>query len=78
MNKQFQPLAASPRLSDERTIKQKIFRVERKQFALALKENGRGRFVRVTETKDNGNRSTIIIPAAGLEGFLNAIGEVLQ
>jgi hypothetical protein len=42
--------------------------VERKNFSFDLKENPRGRFLRITEDV-NGRRDTIIIPAPGLEDF---------
>ena len=40
--------------------------VERKLFTLDLRENPRGRFLKVTEDV-GGRRDTIIIPATGLE-----------
>ena len=40
--------------------------VERKMFSLELRENPRGRFLRITEDV-GGRRDTIIIPATGLE-----------
>jgi hypothetical protein len=40
--------------------------VERKMFSFELRENPRGRFLRVTEDV-GGRRDTIIIPATGLE-----------
>lgn len=40
--------------------------VERKTFTFELRENPRGRFLRVTEDV-GGRRDTIIIPATGLE-----------
>jgi hypothetical protein len=46
--------------------------VERKLFTFELRENPRGRFLRVTEDV-GGRRDTIIIPAVGLEGIAEAI-----
>jgi hypothetical protein len=40
--------------------------IERKTFSFELKENPRGRFLRVTEDV-GGRRDTIIIPATGLD-----------
>ena len=40
--------------------------VERKLFSFDLRENPRGRFLRVTEDV-GGRRDTVIIPATGLE-----------
>ncbi len=47
--------------------------VERKLFTFELRENPRGRFLRVTEDV-GGRRDTIIIPAAGLESVCEIIG----
>ena len=52
----------------EETIKTEIIQIERKSFVFTLKENPRGRFLRITEDV-NGRRDTIIIPAPGLEDF---------
>ena len=40
--------------------------IERKLFSFELRENPRGRFLKVTEDV-GGRRDTIIIPATGLE-----------
>jgi hypothetical protein len=42
-----------------------------------LKENPRGRFLRITEDV-NGRRDTIIIPAPGLEDFRNVLEQMLR
>lgn len=58
-------------------VKTTELQVERKHFALALKENPRGRFLRITE--DVGGRfNSIIIPSSGLADFHKAIGEMLK
>jgi hypothetical protein len=46
--------------------------VERKQFVLELKENPRGRFLRITE-EVGGRRDTVIVPATGLAAFRDAL-----
>ena len=43
----------------------------------ALKENPRGRFLRITEDV-SGRRDTIIIPAPGLEDFKKIIDEMVK
>lgn len=53
---------------NEETIKTDRIQIERKTFVFALKENPRGRFLRITEDV-SGRRDTIIIPAPGLEEF---------
>ena len=51
--------------------------VERKMFILTLKENPRGRFLRVTEDV-GGRRDSIIIPASGLEEFKKILEEMVK
>lgn len=50
--------------------------VERKQFFFDLKENPRGRFLKITEDV-GGRRDTIIIPATGLNLFAEAVEKTL-
>ena len=52
----------------ETTLFSEKIQIERKQFFFDLKENPRGRFLRITEDV-GGRRDTIIIPAPGLEQF---------
>lgn len=49
--------------------------IERKMFVLTLKENPRGRFLRISEENDS-KRNSIIIPATGLADFKQLIGEM--
>ena len=51
---------------NEETLKSDKVQIERKTFLFALKENPRGRFLRITEDV-GGRRDTLIIPAPGLE-----------
>lgn len=46
--------------------------IERKSFFFDLKENGSGRFLRITEDV-GGHRDTIIVPSTGLELFRESI-----
>lgn len=61
----------------EDTIHSTKIQIERKTFVLTLKENARGRFLRITEDV-NGRRDTIIIPSTGLEEFRKAVEEMVQ
>jgi len=61
----------------EETLKTEKIQIERKTFVFALKENPRGRFLRITEDV-NGRRDTIIIPAPGLEDFRNVLEQMLR
>ena len=58
-------------------IKSARISVERKQFFFELRRNVRGMFLRVTEDV-NGRRDTIIVPASGLNEFLDAIKEMTE
>ena len=62
---------------NEETLKSAKIQIERKTFVLALKENLRGRFLRITEDV-GGRRDTIIIPAPGLEDFRKLLDEMVQ
>jgi hypothetical protein len=60
----------------EDTLKTLEIQVERKHFLLLLKENPRGRFLRISE--DVGGRiNSIIIPIDGLGQFQKLLGEML-
>jgi hypothetical protein len=61
----------------DNTLASQHITVERKQFFFDLKENPRGRFLRVTEDV-NGRRDTIIIPAPGLKEFMNALASIIE
>jgi hypothetical protein len=50
----------------ETTLLSEKIQVERKQFFFDLKENPRGRFLKITEDV-GGRRDTIIIPSTGLD-----------
>jgi hypothetical protein len=51
--------------------------IERKTFVFTLKENPRGRFLRITEDV-GGRRDTIIIPAPGLEDFRKMLDDMVR
>ena len=61
----------------EETLKTDKVQIERKTFVFTLKENPRGRFLRITEDV-NGRRDTIIIPATGLDEFKRLFEEMLK
>jgi hypothetical protein len=62
--------------SQDTTIKTERLQVERKTFVLSLKENDRGRFLRIVE-ESNGHRDMIIVPSTGLEDFNKILAEVV-
>lgn len=61
----------------EETIKSEKVQIERKTFVFTLKENPRGRFLRITEDV-NGRRDAIIIPATGLADFNHMLEEMIK
>jgi hypothetical protein len=62
---------------NEETLKSDKVQIERKTFVFALKENPRGRFLRITEDV-GGRRDTIIIPAPGLEDFKKLLDDMVR
>lgn len=63
--------------TQENTIRTERLQVERKTFVLALKENDRGRFLRIVE-ESNGHRDMLIIPSTGLEDFSKILTEMVS
>jgi hypothetical protein len=63
--------------SNEDTLKTEKIQIERKVFVFSLKENPRGRFLRITEDV-SGRRDTIIIPAPGLAEFKKIVDEMVK
>ena len=61
----------------EETLKTEQIQVERKIFIFTLKENPRGRFLRITEDV-GGRRDTIILPATGIVEFKRVIDNMLK
>ncbi|MGE3308614.1 MAG: RNA-binding protein [Limisphaerales bacterium] len=61
----------------EETLRSEKFQVERKVFILSLKENPRGRFLRITEDV-GGRRDHVIIPATGLEDLRRLLESMIQ
>lgn len=72
----FHGQTSRPPVSEE-TLRTEKLQIERKTFAFALKENPRGRFLRITEDV-GGRRDTIIIPATGLEEFAKVVDEMVK
>jgi len=57
-------------------IEAKELQIERKHFYVELRENERGRFLRITE-EAHGRRNSIIVPSTGVEEFTATIADVL-
>ncbi len=70
------PPRPQPRpLTQEDTLRSEQLQIERKEFFITLKENPRGRFVRISE-EAGGRRNTIIIPITGLAEFCRVLEEM--
>jgi hypothetical protein len=65
-----------PEIGDE-TLADRQVQIEQKTFHLSLKENRRGRFVRISEEIAN-HRNSVIIPANGLGEFKQALEDLIQ
>ena len=61
----------------DETLRSEKIQIERKTFVFTLKQNPRGRFLRITEDVA-GRRDTIIVPAPGLEDFRRMVEEMAQ
>jgi hypothetical protein len=62
---------------NEDTLKSAEAQIERKFFTFSLKENPRGRFLRITEDV-GGRRDTIIVPSTGLADFKKILDEMVK
>ena len=62
---------------NEDTLKTEKIQIERKTFIFTLKENPRGRFLRITEDV-NGRRDNVIIPSTGLEEFRKILDDMAK
>ena len=69
--------AGARQVVPEETLKIERIQIERKAFVFSLKENPRGRFLRITEDV-GGRRDTIIIPAPGLDEFRRVIEDMAK
>lgn len=58
--------------ASEDVLKTERIQIEQKVFVLTLRENPRGRFLRVTE-EANGRFNSIIIPSTGLDEFADVL-----
>lgn len=59
----------------EDIIASKEFSAERKHFVIELRENDRGKFLRITE-EGRGKRNCVIVPSTGIDDFRDALDDV--
>jgi hypothetical protein len=72
------PYSTVPRQNvPEETLRTERIQIERKTFVFTLKENPRGRFLRITEDV-SGRRDTIIVPAPGLDEFKRVLDGMVK
>ena len=71
---EYAPYPPRPHVQEDE-LKSAAIQVERKTFVLKLKENHRGRFLRVSEENDV-KKNWVIIPASGLAEFKKLIEEM--
>src|SRR5439155_19688080 len=57
-------------------IEARELQIERKYFYVELRQNDRGKFLRIIE-EAHGRRNSIIVPSTGVDEFTAAISEVL-
>ena len=81
-NERPSPFKGLPRMQprppvQEDTLKSGEVQIERKKFVLILKENPRGRFLRIIE-EAGGRNASIIIPAPGLAEFQKLLDEMVK
>ncbi|XP_063956575.1 transcriptional activator protein Pur-alpha-like [Lytechinus pictus] len=64
---------------DDGRLKSEVIVKENRRYYLDLKENSRGRFLKVSQTVNRGGpRTQIAVPAQGLVEFKNALTELLD
>lgn len=76
MRTEAQPWSGGATAADT-SLQNHSLRVERKHFTFDLRENPRGRFLRIIE-EVNGRRDAIIIPLTGIEEFRDVLNEVVK
>jgi hypothetical protein len=64
------------RMGSEPIASEKVL-IDRKMFFLDLKENQRGRFLKITEDV-GGRRDTIMLPAPAFRDFLEALQRLVE
>lgn len=63
--------------SHDQSLETRELQVERKFFTAQLRENERGKFLRLTE-EAQGRRNTVIVPASGFKDFADLIQDILS
>jgi len=70
---------ASPAGGDDGKLKSEIMIKDNRRYYMDLKENSRGRFLRVSQTVARGGpRSQVAIPAQGMIEFRNSLSDIVD
>jgi len=64
-------------MASEENLYSDTLQVERKFYFFDIKENSEGRFLRITEKKDD-RRNSIIVPASGVADFYEKLRDVME
>jgi len=72
-----EPGGPTPSGVEEHVLHSERLQIERKTFTLSMRENPRGRFLRITEDVA-GRHDTIIVPAPGVKDLLRVLTEMAQ
>jgi hypothetical protein len=62
--------------TDEKTLARRELQIERKQLTIEIRENFRGRFLRITE-RCGGKTNVVIVPDTGINDFNAALDAVI-
>jgi len=65
-------------LTEDGKLKSEIMIKDNRRYYLDLKENNRGRFLRVSQTARGGYRSHLAIPAQGMIELRNALSDIVD
>ena len=74
--KGYRPTTPKPQLNEDK-LKSALIQIERKTFVFTLKENLRGRLLRITEDL-GGRHNAIIVPSTGLVEFKKLLEEMIK
>ena len=61
---------------NEKELASKYVDIESKRFFFDVKENHKGKYLRITEL--SGGRSCIVIPLGGINLFKERLGEIIE
>ena len=61
---------------NEKELASKYVDIESKRFFFDVKENHKGKYLRITEL--SGGRSCIVIPLGGINLFKDRLGEIIE